>query len=196
MIEQSLETLSFETMNIPLYLFILQGFLVSSGLSNVVDAYGSSRDLIIGGSKADATKYPFFALLTFDLGSFPSSSIPTSCGGTLINSDVVMTSARCLNDAESIDVWVNSTSRDYSEYEYFRTSKRIVTHPKYVQYSSGNDISLIFLDSPVKNVPVVQINRDSAVPGDKRTLVTAIGFGRTIASSYYYDGGYPRCCIL
>jgi secreted trypsin-like serine protease len=184
-------------MKIPHYLFIVQGFLVSSGLSNVVDAYGSSRDLIIGGSKADATKYPFFAWLNFDLGSFPSSSIPTSCGGTLINSDVVMTSARCLIDAESIDVWVNSTSRDYSDYEYFRTSKRIVTHPKYSRYSSGNDIGLIFLDSPVKNVPIVQINRDSAVPGNKRTLVTAIGFGRTrSSSSSFFDGGYLRCCIL
>jgi trypsin len=134
----------------------------------------------VGGHLADPTKYPFFTWLNIEYDLSPTGSV--FCGGTLIARDVVMTAAHCLNGFKNIDVWVNATSRKSSDYEYLRKSVRNVIHPKYQSSSYGNDIGLIFLDSPVNNVPLVQRNRNTSLPGNTRTLITAIGFGRISTS--------------
>jgi secreted trypsin-like serine protease len=121
------------------------------------------------------------------------TSSQSFCGGTLIAPDVVMTAAHCLDDISAIDVWVNSTTRKSNNYEYFRKSIRTVVHPKYVEnkFYEGYDIGLIFLDSPVTEVPLVERNRNVSFPGNTRTLVTAIGFGSTTSSSSsYYDDDF------
>jgi secreted trypsin-like serine protease len=176
-------------------ILIVQGLQASSGDSLGIRASKGTRDLIIGGTDADPKKFPFFSWLNFQGDTFSSIS---SCGGTLINPDVVMTAAQCIFGIKNIDVWVNSTSRKFSNYEYFRKSKQIVTHPKFSLSKNGNDIGLIFLDSPVKNVPVARLNRNVSVPGDVRSIVTAIGFGRTTQNSFgnYSTVIFDSCSTL
>jgi hypothetical protein len=97
-----------------------------------------------------------------------------------------MTAASCFlftSDPICLDIWVNSTTRELSEYEYYRNYTRIVKHPKYFpgfhRRFPGYDIALVFLDSPVNEVPLVVRNTNVSFPGNNRTKVTAIGFGKT-----------------
>jgi secreted trypsin-like serine protease len=175
---------------------IMQGLQISLSDSHGIRASKVSRDLIIGGKDADPKVYPFFTWLNIEVDSFSSSL--SSCGGTLIHSDVVMTAAQCIYGKKNIDVWVNSTSSKISEFEYLRQAKQIVTHPSYSRSKNGNDIGLIFLDSPVNNVPLARLNRNTSVPGNVRSLVTAIGFGRTTMSSYgkYLIMIFVKCSAL
>jgi Trypsin len=100
---------------------------------------------------------------------------------------VILTAAHCIFGSANIDVWVNSTTREASNFEYFRKSARTVIHPKFDYYNKiGNDIGLIFLDSPVNNVPLMPWNRNISIPGDYRRIVSAIGFGQTSSGG---DGG-------
>jgi secreted trypsin-like serine protease len=178
-------------------IFFLLHFLLCKGQSfdsfrlsddKEISASLPSRALgsrIIGGYAANPKKYPFFAWLNIKLESFTQDT--TFCGGTLIAPDVVMTAAHCLEYSSAIDVWVNSTTRKANDYEYFRKSIRTVVHPKYIGNKPGYDIALVFLDSPVKEVPLVTRSNNSSLPGNLRSLVTAIGFGQSKSSS----GGFP-----
>jgi secreted trypsin-like serine protease len=178
--------------------FLFSGRAVVGSLLDLEDSKASasspSRALgsrIIGGIVADPKKYPFFTWLNIKL-EYSGSQDTSFCGGTLIALDVVMTAAHCLDDISAIDVWVNSTSLKSNKYEYFRKSIRTVVHPKYVEdkFYEGYDIGLIFLDSPVTEVPLVERNRNISLPGSTRTLVTAIGFGRTSFSSSFFDDDF------
>jgi secreted trypsin-like serine protease len=134
---------------------------------------------IIGGTIVKSDRYPYFSWLHIQVSSFgPSDS--GFCGGSLIAPDVVMSAAHCIEYAIKIDVWVNSTSRDYNGYEFYRNSIRTVTHPAYKPYNGvhQHDIGLIFLNSPVNGVELLRWNRNESLPASRST-VTAIGFGAT-----------------
>jgi secreted trypsin-like serine protease len=139
------------------------------------------KSRIVGGHVADPTKYPFFAWLKIKwpyVDDDWNNDDDIFCGGSLIAPDVVMTAAHCIYGYDTIDVWVNATTRAPSDYEYFRKTIRKVSHPKYHLDGYGYDIGLLFLESPVTNVPLVQRNRNMSLPGDTRTIITAIGFGQ------------------
>ena len=145
--------------------------------------------------------YPYFALVK----SFFSQGQSASCGGSLIAPDVVMTAAKCVAELRStrnaiargppvsVEVWVNSTSTDYSEYDYFRKAIRWVIHPGYNEFGSTNDIALLFLDTPVEGVPPVLLNRDDSLPDDSSRM-TIIGYGYPRTNHGYEDdyGGFSQ----
>jgi secreted trypsin-like serine protease len=141
-----------------------------------------SRELesrIIGGTIAKSARYPYYSWLHIQGSSFGATD-SGFCGGSLIAPDVVMTAAHCIQYAIKVDVWVNSTSRNYNGYEYYRNSNQTVTHPGYRPYYGiyQNDIGLIILNAPVNGVPLLRWNRNHSLPA-KHAIVTAIGFGAT-----------------
>jgi secreted trypsin-like serine protease len=153
------------------------------GLGSLESDSLHNRDLgsrIIGGTIANPSRYPFYTLVKLftyygDIGF---------CGGTLISPEVVLTAAHCIDPdstyVSSAELWINSTSVKYSEYEHFRKANRLVVHPDFNPTTLVNDIALIFLDAPVVGVPLVLMNRNASFPGDKsRDLLTAIGLGAT-----------------
>ena len=159
--------------------FLFIGLHISSGSSESDSLQGQNRHLgsrIIGGTIANSKRYPFYTLVNV----FASYSDEWFCGGSLIAPEVVLTAAHCLDSVVSAELWVNSTSFKYSEYEYFRKAIRFVVHPDYNERTSFNDIALIFLDAPVVGVPLVLMNRNASFPGNNtRNLLTAIGLGVT-----------------
>jgi secreted trypsin-like serine protease len=155
----------------------------SSGAFEYDSLQGHNRHLssrIVGGTIANPSRYPFYTLVKL----YSSYGYAGFCGGSLIASDVVLTAAHCVTDdfdpPTSAELWVNSSSVKYSEYEYFRKATRWVVHPDYNPRTYINDIALIFLDAPVVGVPLVLMNRNASFPGNNtRDLLTAIGLGET-----------------
>ena len=143
---------------------------------------------IVGGTKANPKRFPYYTQVRLYTLEHPKGRF---CGGTLIAGDAVLTAAHCLgsddyyDNVTAIDVWVNSTTTAFSEYEYYRAAIQVVVHPLYkpARYSAfstivPNDIGLIFLDEPVTGVPLVKLNRNPSVPVSTAYL-KVIGLGAT-----------------
>ena len=160
-------------------LVLFQGVHLTNGSLIEPTPDGQHRGMetrIIGGSVADAQRYPYYTYVKI------STEYQTAtCGGSLIAPDVVLTAAHCLSftyDTPTVDAFVNSTSRKYSDGEFYRKSIKLVVHPGYNQSPLDHDVGLIFLDSPAVGVPLVKLNRDAAVPiSSNPPSATAIGLG-------------------
>jgi trypsin len=154
---------------------------VSTNLESINSNERELSSRIIGGKRANATRYPYYTFLKI----FVQSGEIYNCGGSLVNSDVVLTAAHCFVDesdpAVSIKVYVNYTERivntwNLTKYVYERDAKVWIPHKKYNETTFQNDIALIILDKPVLEVSPVKINNAAIVPPDGK-LVTAIGHG-------------------
>jgi secreted trypsin-like serine protease len=146
------------------------------------DPVSVSRDLetarIIGGFPANPKRYPYFASLQIEIYQSGTTWL-SSCGGSLIAPDVIMTAAHCLISAVRSYIFMDVNGEGQT---LLRSSNFSVSHPSYEPNNlcSQNDIALVFMDSPVNDVPVVRWNRKSSLPGQSsRKKVTAIGFGVT-----------------
>ena len=145
------------------------------------------RDLenrVIGGTVADPQRFPYYTLLK----TFTKSGTGSSCGGTLIAPDVIMTAAHCVEGSDDffgdsspvlgVDAFVNSTTIQYSKYEHYRTGIKWIVHPDRNEVTNKNDVALIFLDAPVIDVPMVKLNKDVNIPASNDpTPLTLIGLG-------------------
>lgn len=134
---------------------------------------------IVGGGDASVGEYPFIVSLQ---GQGPFAS--HTCGGTLIAEDWVLTAAHCgVVPGDEIVVGLNDL-RDESGAQRLIVSE-VFTHPLYTDVSTGYDIALLHLETPVTFAPGGNTGiaryatpADAAFfePGD---LSTAIGWGAT-----------------
>jgi trypsin len=138
--------------------------------------YNTSR--IIGGSNADPSRYPYFALLDI----VTSSGAIYQCGGSLVTADMILTARHCTYDigfVTRIVAYVNMTGETTGSYERDVTSA--IRHLSYNPKTEQNDIMLLKLNNPVLGVPLVQLNTDRDAPSDGEAL-SVFGFGVTTYS--------------
>ena len=144
------------------------------------------RDLVVGGSEANRQRFPYYTLLK----TFTKYGTGRTCGGTLIAPDVVMTAAHCIEGSDEdelfgdsspivgVDAFVNSTTVEYSKFEYYRSGIKWMVHPDRDRLRLSNDVAIIFLNAPVLEVPPVKVNKDANIPvSDDPTTLTVIGLG-------------------
>jgi secreted trypsin-like serine protease len=156
---------------------MFSSYLVVTSAHQVDERELNSR--IIGGTIADAKRYPYYTYLEITSTSFATST----CGGSLVAPDMVLTAAHCVQGSIFSIIAVVNYTLSYSTgyitgYEYYRNSYYYYTHKSFDSETFANDIALLKLDTPVIGVSLLNLNDKSNVPNDGIS-VTAVGHGRT-----------------
>jgi len=131
-----------------------------------VEPVNTTQGRIVGGTVSSPGAWPFFVLSANDERN------PGGCGGSLLLPDVVLTAAHCRNSFSGDRVYVNIYDKDIRP--AVSQIDRQVTHPDYRNDNSYRyDIKLLFLESPVNNVPVVRLGSGPSTG----SRLTVMGFG-------------------
>ena len=119
---------------------------------------------IIGGSPVDtATRYPYFI-------HFAADDDATTCGGSLIHEDIILTAASCLS-AQTADPYIGSV--EWKGGTKLTVSQQLM-HPEFDELSLANDIMLVKLDAPRTEALVTLATTSRPSVGDS---LRVMGFG-------------------
>lgn len=174
---------------------VLFVFLASGVGSFAVAATGKPQPLstretdVVGGKKVSTGQSPWQVALVSSTGN-PAVSV--FCGGTLINSEWVLTAAHCLyehatcNKIPKQGMFVAYGSTDLGKKVSLIAPNKLI-HPKgYSCNSKAFDIALIKLEEPISVVPPVQLASPSTATSlalsGQRLMTT--GWGLTSVGGY------------
>ncbi|XP_057380132.1 trypsin Blo t 3-like [Daphnia carinata] len=130
---------------------------------------------IVGGTPALEGEFPYQAFLNLSI---------RSCGGTLISPSIVLTAAHCFEgltvaSTSAFTVTVNTTKRIGGIGAVRRGVKKFVVHPLFNKKTFDNNVALLALSYPIKNVRLVKLPSaytTSTYAGRKAVIV---GWGDT-----------------
>ncbi|KNG51985.1 trypsin precursor [Stemphylium lycopersici] len=141
-------------------------------------------DSIVGGTAASAGEFPFIASLHVGGGHY--------CGGSIINSDTIVTAAHCsvpseIGPVSGLRVRLGSLSK--SSGGTFVGVSRVISHPNYRTNSQDYDVAIWKLSTPVSaggNIAYASLPSAGSDPS-AGTSLTVAGWGALRES-----GGSPN----
>lgn len=142
--------------------------------------------MIIGGSDASLGEFPYQALLytTRIENGRPNRYL---CGGSLLNSQFVLTAGHCITGASKIEVVLGITDRlSYGEAGVSQMAKKWILHENYQPFSHfstlANDIALVLLSKKIKENEYIKYIHMETDPKHKYSKGTISGWGKTYDS--------------
>jgi len=159
------------------------------------NADGSSVQSIIGGTEIVPGSRPYLVPL---IGKY-------FCVGSLISPHAVMITAYCVLSAnewatpEYVEFYRHSFLNDTGVKRVYLNDRRqcdgdIVYHPEYNQFTSENDVAIIFLPEAINDITPVELNDDPNVPISGAPLDVA-GWGST-ELTFPYRSPIPNAVTL
>lgn len=157
----------------------IKKYLSAAALSSIAlfqPVQAEMQTLIVGGQAANLNDFPStVALLDAErLAAFDSVYQAQMCGGTLIQSNWVLTAAHCVIDADGnvvkpSNLMILAGSNDLNNPIYEPTSvARVIVHEQYINAFVGDDIALLELTQPV-TTGAIALN-------DTPTLTNEVGY--------------------
>jgi trypsin len=151
--------------------------------SNIFEHPEDEDPRIIGGNPALPGTHKYFARVDNDNNLY--------CGGVMVAWDYVLTAAHCYTDKLSVVVngYDESKVGSLKSDQRYRTVEKVIRHPNYNPSNYENDIMLLNLDSPVKDLPgldYLRLNFDGNKPVTGDDLI-AIGLGLKADGTYSTD---------
>ncbi|KAI9558312.1 hypothetical protein GHT06_015065 [Daphnia sinensis] len=130
---------------------------------------------IVGGTPAAEGEFPYQAALNLS-GIF--------CGGTLISKSIVLTAAHCLegfsaSPVNTFKVTVNTTKLSGGNGAIVRGVRKFVTHPLFNPITFDNDVALLALSYPIKNVRLSKLPSAYTTSTYAGQTAVAVGWGAT-----------------
>ncbi|CAH1995189.1 unnamed protein product [Acanthoscelides obtectus] len=111
---------------------------------------------IIDGDEVKPHSMPYMAAITATI-----DDRPILCGGSLIRTTLVLTSARCVYGAKEVTIVLGAHNINKNEPSQVRlTSSKFIIHPKYRHEKKLHDIALVQLETPVKlneNIQTIEL---------------------------------------
>ncbi|KRT84272.1 Trypsin, partial [Oryctes borbonicus] len=144
---------------------------------------GNQFDPIINGTPAIIKKFPYYAVLSRDRRSI-------SCGGGIIKSNIILTAAHCLDDANFYVYTGIESLNDLSRKEPYPV-RTVFKHPRY-NGRTNFDIGLVILSSHIKLDSTAQVIPIATSFPDIGSKVTIVGFGRVECDPLNVDD-FGRC---
>ncbi|XP_062294402.1 prostasin-like [Scomber scombrus] len=155
-------------------LVVLSAVLITGGdAQSDVCGMAPLNTKIVGGADAVAGAWPWQASLHNSVGHF--------CGGSLINSQWILTAAHCFpsTSTQTIVYLGRETQQGVNSNEVSRSVSQIIKHPNYDPNTNDNDIALLQLASSVTFTdyikPVCLASSGSTYAAGTNTWVTGWG---------------------
>jgi secreted trypsin-like serine protease len=155
-----------------------------------VGAAPPTASAIVGGTAVPDGKYPFVAALLDERRGKPGDA-PTQrfCGGTLVDSDSVLTAAHCVDAIypTNLSVVVGRTQLSTNQGQLREVTRMFIPDGYNFNQASKNDVAVLTLKSPVTGITPVKLplstDNWSEQPGKSQTIA---GWGAMT------DGGTAR----
>lgn len=184
---------------------VFDSVIVPDSSGRLLSPFDDNGDRIVGGVNASKGDFPWFA-------HFPSLG-KYGCGGTLINTNMVVTAGACgvfdgiKNVIIGADVIIGAYDKE-QEHEggILRKCSSVWTDPRFYSGYVGNDFAVCYLSEPVLEVKPLAIF--SQYVNQDATEVFQIGFGKTTKNedddpqlptvlqktvTTYHRNTYPAC---
>ena len=140
-----------------------------------LNAPGASA--IIKGQTVTQGTYPWMVALKDVAGQF--------CGGSIIQADLILTAAHCVNDTSAAAIRVQAGTVYLNDFwSQTRTVKQIRVHPQYSTTNDRNDVAVLILSTPLNlNTRVQPIRTADKVAQasliDAQSPAVVMGWGAT-----------------